>query len=233
VDAPYRLVLWDIDHTLIASGGVGYEIAAEAFATVTGVTMRTQAEVSGSTEPIIFHETLKLHDLDPDAFAFPKYAAALADGYARHADRLRQRGRVLAGAADTIGALAAEPGVTQTVVTGNTRAVARIKLTVFGLATHIVAESGAYGDDHEDRAHLVALAIGRARERTGHAFTASETVLIGDTIADVRAGSANHVRTIGVATGSHPAQALRDAGAAAVLASLTDTAAVARLVLGF
>ncbi len=226
-----RLVLWDIDHTLISSGGVGSEIAAEAFASVTGVAMRAQADISGRTERTIFRETLKLHDLDPNDFAFADYAAALADGYIRHAERLRRRGRALPGAAEALATLAAEPEVMQTVVTGNVKAVAKIKLAVFGLAASIDAEAGGYGDDHEDRAPLVDLAIHRASKYARHPFTPAEVTLVGDTVADVDAARANHVRVIAVATGRHTPEALHHAGATVVLPNLANTSDLLDAVL--
>lgn len=74
-------------------------------------------------------------------------------------------------------------------LTGNLREVARIKLEVFGLDSHLDLDSSAYGDDHRDRAELVAIAQSRTSARTGTIFGNRNTVLIGDTPNDVEAGA--------------------------------------------
>jgi phosphoglycolate phosphatase len=119
-------------------------------------------------------------------------------------------------------ALATRPGVHQSVLTGNLREVARIKLEVFGLDRHLDLAAGAYGDDDPDRAKLVAIAQRRATQRTGVVFDGDATVLIGDTPNDVAAGLAAGVRVIGVATGRSDADELRSAGAPEVAASLAE-----------
>ncbi|GAA1330975.1 hypothetical protein GCM10009647_070720 [Streptomyces sanglieri] len=65
-----KLVLWDIDHTLIATRGVGRELFGECFEHVTGVRMEQQAAVDGMTEPIIFRETARLHGITSDRAMF-------------------------------------------------------------------------------------------------------------------------------------------------------------------
>src|SRR6476619_6708998 len=69
-----RLVLWDIDHTLIDTRGVGRELSAAAFERTTGKPMKTQAKIDGITEPVIFRETAKLHDLVADRSDFERFA---------------------------------------------------------------------------------------------------------------------------------------------------------------
>lgn len=98
-----RLVLWDIDHTLIETGGVGREVFAAAFAAVTGRPMERMAEVSGRTGLAIFRETLELHGISPSQVSFPDFAQLLTRGYLERAHEMRARGRVLPGAADACG----------------------------------------------------------------------------------------------------------------------------------
>lgn len=219
------LVLWDIDHTLISTRGVGRELSAVAFEEATGQPMREQAKIDGITEPVIFRETAKLHGLATSRGDFERFAQALTEQHLKRAAELRERGHALPGAAAALDALDAA-GVAQTVVSGNIRAVSEIKLQVFGLDRHIRWEIGAYGEDDDARAELVRLALDRSRT------VAADVVLLGDTPADVEAALANGVRCIGVATGKSREAVLREAGAAVVLPGLVDTARVLNAVCG-
>ncbi|MEU3983635.1 HAD hydrolase-like protein [Streptomyces sp. NPDC026672] len=218
-----RLVLWDIDHTLIESRGVGRELSAAAFEQVTGQPMREQAKIDGITEAVIFRETAKMHGLRTDRADFERFAQALAEEHVEHARELTERGRALPGAAAALDALAAA-NVRQTVVTGNVRKVAELKLNVFGLDSHITWDLGAYGEDADLRPALVGLALDRS------STTPANTVLIGDTPADVEGGKGNGVRVIAVATGRSSVAELREAGADIVLDDLTDTALLLKII---
>jgi phosphoglycolate phosphatase-like HAD superfamily hydrolase len=76
-----RLVLWDIDHTLIETRGVGGEVHAEAFAKVTGHPLAEMPELAGRTEPVIFREALKVNGLEPDEDLYEEFAAEQAAGH--------------------------------------------------------------------------------------------------------------------------------------------------------
>jgi phosphoglycolate phosphatase-like HAD superfamily hydrolase len=122
----------------------------------------------------------------------------------------------------------------QSVLTGNIRSVAEVKLAALGLREWLDLCIGAYGDDHEDRTELVAVARRRAAAvhgRSAAAFDGTATVVIGDTPLDIAAALAAGARAVGVATGSYTADDLAMAGADAVLPDLTDTAAVLRALL--
>ncbi|MEV4924065.1 HAD family hydrolase [Streptomyces roseoverticillatus] len=211
-----RVVLWDIDHTLIDTRGVGRELSAMAFEQVTGRVMERQAEIDGITEAVIFRETAKLHGLRTDRRDFERFARALAEAHALRVAELRERGHALEGAAAALDAVASLPGTGQTVVSGNVRAVAEVKLRTFGLDRHIHWACGAYGEDADERPALVRLAL----ERSG--VTATDAILLDDTPAGVRAGVANGVRVVAVATGRSDRTALRAAGAEVVLPDLVD-----------
>src|SRR5690242_3931340 len=122
-----RLVLWDIDHTLIESGDVGLHVYAEAFAEVTGHPLGAMPQLPGRTEPVIFREALRSNGVRDHAGLYRQFAAAQARGYESHLDDLRRHGRALPGAADALRALADHAGVRQSVLTGNTRPTAEIK----------------------------------------------------------------------------------------------------------
>ncbi|MEU5834445.1 haloacid dehalogenase-like hydrolase [Streptomyces diacarni] len=218
-----RLVLWDIDHTLIDTRGVGRELSATAFQQATGQPMREQAKIDGITEQVIFRETAQLHGITTDRADFERFAQALAEQHVTRASDLRERGHALPGAAAAVSALAAA-GVLQTVVSGNVRPVAEIKLASFGLDRRIRWDAGAYGEDADTRPELVKLAL----QRSG--TPARDAALVGDTPADVAGGQATGVRVIAVATGRSASDDLREAGADAVLDDLTDTEALLRLI---
>jgi phosphoglycolate phosphatase len=225
-----RLLLWDVDHTLIETRGVGFAIYQRAFPVATGRPLVELATVSGRTELDIMRETLRINDIEPTEEAVERLAVALVQGYEDARTELASRGRALPGAHDTLAELAANEAVFQTVLTGNVREVARIKLEVFGLDGFLDLEAGAYGDDHQERAELVAIAQQRAKKRTGVEFGNDATVVIGDTPNDVAAALAAGVQVVGVATGKTTLEQLREAGAnwavgtvSAVLEALRQT----------
>jgi len=217
------LVLWDIDHTLIETRGIGGEIYADAFHAVTGQPLLEMPALSGRTEPVIFREALKTHDIADNDDLYPRFADEQARGYAARADELRRRGRALPGAADALRALADRPDVIQSILTGNTRPAAESKLRTFGLDRYPDLDVGAYGTDDDNRANLVKIARQRAEAVHDVRFDPTSTVLIGDTLNDVAAARDGGARIIAVATGSDSAEDLASAGADTVLEDLTRT----------
>lgn len=220
------LVLWDIDHTLIETRGVGYEIYAASFEKVTGRPLAKMAEMAGRTEPVIFRDTLALYGIADSPGLYARFAEEQAQGYRDRIAELRERGRALPGAGDALRALSNRPGMLQSVLTGNTRSAAELKLSAFGLDPYLDMDAAAYGTDSDVRAGLVAIARQRADSRTGRTFGPGTTILIGDTPADVTAARQGQARIVAVATGSYSPQDLADAGAKTILADLTDTSAL-------
>ena len=227
---PHILVLWDIDHTLIETRGVGRAIYERVFPAVTGKALRQLAEVAGRTELVIMHDTLQLHDVEPTEQMMRRLAAALIQGHEDARTELAMTGRVLPGAKETLAALATDPRIHQAVLSGNLRDVSRIKLEVFGLDSYLDLVSSAYGDDHTERPELVTIAQQRATARMAVTFDNQHTVLIGDTPKDVEAALTAGVRIIGVASGKSNEAELIQAGAPFTVPGLTHTATVIRLV---
>jgi phosphoglycolate phosphatase len=225
-----RLVLWDIDHTLLDAGGVGGSAHAAVFERLIGRPMERLAAVAGRTEQLIFAETLLLHGIHPTDELLGAFLDQVGAEMTRRAPEMRTRGRVLPGAAAALRAVGSVPGVRQSVLTGNTRAVAELKMSVFGLAEHVDFAAGGYGDDALDRSDLLFHAWRRARQRYGRAFSGTDTVLVGDTVLDVAAAKAGGAAVIAVATGRTGAAELRAAGADLVLADLGDPAPILDLV---
>lgn len=225
-----RLILWDVDLTLVQVGPLGRRLYAAAFRLATGRSLEFQAGVAGRLDPDIYRDTLAGHHLDPADHPFDRFAEALAGVYELRIEEIRRHGRALPGAADALAALEAVPGTVQTVLTGNVPAVARTKLAAFGLDRHLDLDVGAYGPDDHVRAGLVPLAQRRASARYGALFDVRSTVVIGDTAHDVAAAREGGARAIAVATGGTTAGELRAAGAEVVLPDLMDTAALVGLV---
>jgi phosphoglycolate phosphatase len=224
------LVLWDIDHTLIETRGVGGELYRAAFEEITRRKMEHKPEITGKTEPAILAETLKLHDMEPSDDYQAKYTEALARQYEQHADELRQRGRALPGAREALAAMAEQPGAIPTVLTGNLRAVAATKLRVFELDGFLDLDVGAYGDDEAERPKLVAVAQQRAGAKYSAEFSRDNTVILGDSPSDVETGLKGGARVVGVASGKSSVEELRGAGAAWVLEDLSHSPELSRLL---
>ena len=227
-----RLVLWDIDHTLIETRGVGGQVYAEAFAKVTGHPLEKMPELSGRTEPVIFRSALRANGVEPAEDLYEQFAVEQAKGYAAHLDELRDRGRALPGAAEALRALSEPNDILQSVLTGNTRPSSEIKLRAFDLDRYLDFEIGAYGTDDDIRANLVNIARQRAEKAHGINFDASATILLGDTPNDVAAARASRARIIAVATGRDTAADLSAAGADTVLVDLTNTPTVLAAIYG-
>ena len=220
-------MLWDVDYTLVSADGLGTRLYEVVFLEMFGRELPAIAPKAGRTDRAIIGDTLSLAGVSPtqvDAFlaALTRVAAA---------DAVPGPVRPLPGAAAAVAALAAA-GIRQSVLTGNVRPLAALKLRRAGLSDHLDLDAGAYGDVHEVRAELVAVAR-RAASQVYHAdFSGSSTVLIGDTPLDVQAALATGARAVAVATGSYSAAELAAAGAHVVLPDLTDTARVLAAVTG-
>lgn len=223
------LILWDVDHTLIETRGVGRAAFAAAFGSVTGHELRQMPHITGRTEPDIYAATIELHGItDPPPFS--EFAKALASAYLDRQAELRDRGRAMPGALSALAHLAGLPGIQQSVLTGNTRSVARTKLETFSLDTYLDLFAGAYGDDNSHRPTLVGLAQHRAAARTGTGFGRWNTVLIGDSLGDIETARHGGAHVIAIAAGGSPASDL--AVADQVLDDLTDPAALADSIRG-
>ena len=220
-------MLWDVDYTLVSADGLGTRLYEVVFAEMFGRELTAVAPKAGRTDRAIIGDTLALAGVSRvhvDAFL-----AALARAAAEAT--VPAQVHPMPGAAQAVAAIAsASGGIRQSVLTGNVKPLAALKLRLAGLGEHLDLDVGAYGDVHEVRAELVAVARQAARRFYGTDFAGSSTVLVGDTPLDVEAALASGARAVGVAAGSYPAAAL--ASAHVVLPDLTDTARVLAAVTG-
>jgi phosphoglycolate phosphatase-like HAD superfamily hydrolase len=230
-----RLVLWDIDGTLVQAGEVGRDIFTEAFQAVVGrapdqVAARTLA-MAGRTDPEIALEFLAAHEIAEGASHLPAFSEALVTALAAKAALIRERGRALPGARETLAALGRTEGVVQSLLTGNVEPNALLKLASFELDGYLDFEVGGFGSDHHHRPSLVEVARTKAEAKYGTAFAGPATVLVGDTPLDVAAGRAGGARVVAVATGPYGVAELESTGADAVLEDLRDTGATLTAIL--
>jgi phosphoglycolate phosphatase-like HAD superfamily hydrolase len=227
-----RLVLWDVDGTLVDSARLGREAFFEAFEDVVGRPPAAMVPFAGRTDLEIAHDLFEQNGVGDGEALLDRFEEALVRAMAARLDTLASDGRALPGTSEILERLHGERGVIQSLLTGNVERNAMLKLQPFGLARWIEFGCGGYGSDHRVRGELVAIA--RARAETAHGVTIEprDVVLIGDTPLDVAAAREGGARAVGVATGPYDQEALAASGADAVLPDLSDTERVAGAVLG-
>ena len=231
------LVLWDVDHTLLNAGGGSAHLYGVVFRELFGRELPWVAPMAGRTDRAIVLETLTGSGVSEPGLHVEAFLAGLTTRAPGIGVLVAERGRALPGAAAALAAVAAVAGqdgqrAVQSVLTGNVRALAEVKLGTLGLASHLDLDIGAYGDHHEVRAELVHLARRNAALAYQRDFAGLATVLVGDTPLDIAAARQGGARSVGVATGATSATKLAAAGADAVLPDLTDTASVLAAILG-
>ncbi|HKS24517.1 MAG TPA: haloacid dehalogenase-like hydrolase [Thermoanaerobaculia bacterium] len=202
-----RLVLFDIDGTLITDGGAAraaYGSALEAVYGYRGDLHRY--DFSGRTDPQITHTVL--HDFGLSA---EEIDASMETLWSVYLERLETtapgRVRTLPGVEPLLDALAADARVTLALLTGNIEPGARIKLAGADLNRYF--PFGAFGSDSPRREELPPIAVARAAAATGIDFTARDVVIVGDSIYDVRCGVPHDATTIAIASGKTAAELLR------------------------
>jgi phosphoglycolate phosphatase len=217
-----RLVLFDIDGTLLSAGGISARCLGEALLEVFGTTGPIDGyDYSGKTDPQIVRELMRGAG-KADAEIERTRPRALACYSDRLRDSLRpEHVQPKLGVAELLLALAADARVRLGLLTGNLEACARVKLEP--LAANGYFPFGAYGSDDEDRYLLPAVAVARAHEATGLAYAGAEIVIVGDSMHDVLCGRSLGARAVAVATGRTHIDSLRAHGPAAALEDLSDT----------
>jgi phosphoglycolate phosphatase-like HAD superfamily hydrolase len=226
VESSRRLVLWDIDQTLIVTDGVAHEAYAAAIERTISQPWRGDLRFNGLTERAMAIRILRQHDTDPEPDLLAEFLVRIEEELHARAGLMAECGRALTGAEDALRAVAALDVMRQSVLTGNLQSVAALKLKVFGLDPWLDFSIGAYGDDDIERAALLPHSWRRAEALYGETYSAPATVLIGDTVRDVEAALAHGAAIVAVASGRTSADELADAGAVVVLEDLAGTGRV-------
>ncbi|MEE1763626.1 HAD family hydrolase [Streptomyces sp. SP18BB07] len=220
------LVLWDIDRTLLYVGEIDRQVYRETFAEIVGYPVeRLPARGTGVTMPLAIRAMLLDNGVPEDRVSelLPLMVELLPKRLAAHTEDLRQHGKLMPGAVAALRAVQGRADLIPTVVTGNLKANAMLKLAAFGLESFLDTEIGGYASDDHNRPALVGIAQKRAQAKYGVLFDRSNTVIIGDSLEDVRTGrDGGVVPVIGIASGTTSAAELERAGADVVLRSLED-----------
>jgi phosphoglycolate phosphatase-like HAD superfamily hydrolase len=213
-------VLFDIDGTLLLTGGAGAVAWQRAFLELHGVEANIEEHTqAGMTDPeiaeIIFREVIGREGTEGER-------ARVLAGYLGHlADAVKESSgfQVMPGIEEVLPRLAVQ-GVLLGLVTGNIEAAAQIKLARADLNRFFAF--GGYGSDARDRTELTRKAIERGGEVRGTALDPAATIAVGDTPRDVKAGHGAGIQVVGVATGNYSVEQQRDAGADWAIPDVTD-----------
>jgi phosphoglycolate phosphatase-like HAD superfamily hydrolase len=208
-----RFILWDVDGTLIRSGGVGRRVIEEAAAEIGALAEVPHVVMSGKTDPQILRDIFTAAAVVNDHIdaLLPNAMSAAEAALARAEHELRAQGQVLPGVVDVLARLDATSGVRQTLLTGNLTANAAVKVGAFGLTGYFDFEVGAYGTDHAHRLELVPIALERVARLRGESYTEDEVWVIGDTDNDLACARAAGVRCLIVGQEFPDASAAADA----------------------
>lgn len=221
-----RLLLFDIDGTLLLTRGKGRMLLRRAFEEVLDRTVDIDGvSFSGRTDPAIARDIAQLNGINGNdcALTTQTVLARYADIWDAEWDAVDAY--ALPGVDHLIPHLFGAPGVHLGLVTGNLQPVAYNKLRCIGMTRYFADGLGAFGSDSSDRDHLPAIAVERVTRHTGSPFATTDVFVIGDTPSDIRCGRSISATTIGVCTGYFDRDSLETAGADVVLDSLEDVAA--------
>jgi phosphoglycolate phosphatase-like HAD superfamily hydrolase len=220
-----RLVLWDIDGTLVHTAGHGRYAFAEAYEHAFGRAPAADIDdvpMAGRTDQAIALDYLeRTGDGEPESH-LPRMLAGLHTALAAREGAIGAEGRTMPGVPAALRELEAREDVLQSLLTGNIETNAQVKLAAFGIDGLVDFRIGAFGSDHVSRPELVRIALRKTREVLGLDVPVEDVLLVGDTPFDVGAAHDNGAMAIAVATGPFSVEELERTGAEAVLEDLSD-----------
>jgi phosphoglycolate phosphatase len=223
----HRLVLFDIDGTLLSSHGAGRRAMETALIESFGSRGSPEYRYDGKTDRQIVRDLMRGAGF-PDAIInerMPQVLDAYVAGLQREIAAAHTRVEAFAGVIELLDALVHRSHCIVGLLTGNLEPGAQHKLTAAGIGFGRFAV-GAFGSDHEVRTELPAIAQRRTRERLGVHVEGNALVIVGDTPSDIHCGRPIGARAIAVATGHYSVEALSEHSPDAVFADLSDTEAV-------
>jgi phosphoglycolate phosphatase len=225
------IVLWDIDNTLLYTGGAGSRAMARAFVELYGTSDAFRGiEFSGRTDTAIFFDAARAHGLPESRWVLER--DRFREAYVPHLQAALVEsdgaGGLMPGVRALLDALSRLEDVRQGLGTGNFRGGGELKLSHYGIAGYFPGMPGGFGEDAESRDSVIATAI----QRMSNGRRPDRIVVIGDTPHDVTAARANGAFALAVATGRNDVAELTACAADAVMADLVDTAAALRAIRG-
>jgi phosphoglycolate phosphatase-like HAD superfamily hydrolase len=223
-----RLVLFDIDGTLLLPDGIGREAMKIGLEEVFGTSEPLEGyKFIGQTDRETVSVLMTKAGFSKEAIAekFDQLSAATCEAFIRLLETKKHNIRPCTGAPELVAALAAHPDALLGLVTGNVRPLADLKLRAVGYDTSLF-RVGAFGDQSEARADLPPLALTEARDLSGVLFKGKQIAILGDTPADISCGRGLGARSISVATGWIAADELATHNPDHLFADFSDTQAV-------
>lgn len=227
-----KLVLFDVDSTLLSSEGAGMRAMRAALTELFGTTGDPAYRYDGKTDRQIVRDLMRGHG-HADEYIDERMDALLGlylDGLAREVASGGRVPRTLPGVPELLDELESKEQVTLGLLTGNIEPGARVKLAAAGIDISRFRVN-AFGSDHELRPELPGVAQRRAAELLGRELAGDAIYVIGDTPADIKCGEAIGARAIGVATGHYSVDELRGHDPFAVFEDLAETAAVVQVIM--
>jgi phosphoglycolate phosphatase len=227
-----KLVLFDIDGTLLSSEGMGRASMQRALDEVFGSPGNPAYRYDGKTDRQIVREVMRMegHSDEHIDSRMEKLMELYVEGLREGAKSGKFNVQPLAGVPEILDALEARDDVVLGLLTGNIAPGARIKLTAAGIDPDRFRVN-AFGSDHEHRPELPGIAQRRASEVLGLSIAGDRLVVIGDTPADIECGRSLGARSIGVASGHYTVEQLLTHNPYAALPSLADTQQVLEAIM--
>jgi len=219
-----KLILWDIDGTLLSIGYLGREVFERALYQSCGLTPSGRVQMSGKTDPQIIKEYFDMLQIPQEDYIkmTDTVIAHLEIELAKAEDEIRKAGSPKENAANLLQYLSGYEDIIQTVLTGNVSKNAKLKLEIFSLLQYIDFDCGAFGSDNIDRTKLVGVALERVYKKHGISPKPKDTWIIGDSPNDLACAQASGIGCILVATGRFEFEELSGIGADLVCKNLED-----------
>jgi phosphoglycolate phosphatase len=226
-----KLLLFDVDGTLVLTGGAGERAMNRAFAELFGITRGFEGiPMAGRTDPIIVNEALAKAGIDASGASIARFRERYFARLAEEMDVPGPRKGRMPGVGRLLDALEARPDALLALLTGNYAEAARIKLGHFDLWRYFAC--GAFGEDAAERSQLVEVALRRCQALGSPEVARGDVFVVGDTPLDVACARANGAKAIAVATGPYGVGQLRESGADVVFEDLSETATFLTFVDG-
>lgn len=226
-----KLLLFDIDGTLIRSNGAGRQTLAYALEKLFGTSGPLESyNMSGKTDPRIITDLLTAVGIQPGEIQ--KKLPAIYELMAEHGQKIFLEKEMTAcpGIPELLFQLGRMDHVLLGLLTGNSQLTAPLKLAAAGIDP-LQFRVGAYGSDALDRNDLPAIGMTRAKQLTGGVFDGNNTIIIGDTPADILCARAGKATAVAVASGWHAASTLADYHPDHLFENLSDTEQVLQILM--